>query len=156
MDELRPARVPDPERAAATAAEVPARRTCCDLGISLVSDQGAVDAKVLAPVDLWGSATGKANKIRVAEHPVDQLMELVTRSVTDFAPIADPADLAKVLARQARDAKSAFPADLKPIARLSHIPILAIKAQSPPPLLLPGRAHGIEGGAPTAAFIAGS
>jgi hypothetical protein len=38
--------------------------------------------------------------------------------VTDFAPLADPADLAKVLARQTRDAKQALPADLRPLAPL--------------------------------------
>ncbi|TCD13355.1 hypothetical protein [Oricola cellulosilytica] len=42
----------------------------------------------------------------------------MTRSVTDFAPIADPADLAKALAWQVRNAKDALPDDLKPVAPL--------------------------------------
>ena len=49
---------------------------------------------------------------------VEELAALVTRSVTDFAPIADPADLAKVLARQARDAKESLPGDLRAVAPL--------------------------------------
>ena len=49
---------------------------------------------------------------------VEELAALVTRSVTDFAPIADPADLAKMLARQARDAKESLPGDLRAVAPL--------------------------------------
>jgi hypothetical protein len=45
-------------------------------------------------------------------------VSLIERSVTDFAPIADPADLAKVLARQARDAREGLPSDLRPVAPL--------------------------------------
>ncbi|HKG79274.1 MAG TPA: hypothetical protein VKA78_07640 [Pyrinomonadaceae bacterium] len=49
---------------------------------------------------------------------LDSLVELIERSVTDYARIADPADLAKILARQARDAKDALPEDLTAIALL--------------------------------------
>jgi hypothetical protein len=42
----------------------------------------------------------------------------VTRAVTDLALIASPADLAKILARQARDAKESLPDDLKPLKPL--------------------------------------
>ena len=73
---------------------------------------------LIATVDLWGNASGKGAKLRVDEQARADLVELVTRSITDFAPIAAPADLAKVLARQARDAKDALPADLKPVAPL--------------------------------------
>jgi hypothetical protein len=42
----------------------------------------------------------------------------VTRAVTDLAQIGSPADLAKILARQARDAKAAMPDDLRPVKPL--------------------------------------
>ncbi len=74
--------------------------------------------ELIATVDLWSSASGKGAKLRVDAQARADLVALVTRSVTDFAPIAAPADLAKVLARQARDAKEALPVDLKPVAAL--------------------------------------
>lgn len=73
---------------------------------------------LIATVDLWSNAFGKGAKLHVDPQAREDLVALVTRSVTDFAPIADPADLAKVLARQARDAKDALPDDLKPVAPL--------------------------------------
>lgn len=73
---------------------------------------------LIASVDLWSNASGKGAKVHVDAQAQADLVALVTRSVTDFAPIADPADLAKVLARQARDAKDALPDDLKPVAPL--------------------------------------
>ena len=73
---------------------------------------------LIATVDLWSNASGKGAKLHVDPQARADLVALVTRSVTDFAPIADPADLAKVLARQARDAKDALPDDLKPVALL--------------------------------------
>lgn len=73
---------------------------------------------LIATVDLWSNASGKGAKLHVDAQAQADLIALVTRSVTDFAPIADPADLAKVLARQARDAKDALPDDLKPVAPL--------------------------------------
>jgi len=74
--------------------------------------------ELIGAVDLWTRVTGKGQKPRVDEATVEELVALVTRSVTDFAPIADPADLAKILARQARDAKESLPTDLRPIAPL--------------------------------------
>ena len=74
--------------------------------------------ELIGSVDLWASASGKGAKLHVDETAVEELIALVARSITDFAPIADPADLAKVLARQARDAKEGLPADLKPVAPL--------------------------------------
>ena len=73
---------------------------------------------LIATVDLWGSAAGKGARIRVDTQTSTDLVALVSRSITDFAPIAAPPDLAKVLARQARDAKDALPADLNPVAAL--------------------------------------
>lgn len=74
--------------------------------------------ELIGSVDLWASASGKGGKLRVDESAIEEFVALVTRSITDFAPIADPADLAKVLARQARDAREALPADLRPVAPL--------------------------------------
>ncbi|MCH8997065.1 MAG: N-6 DNA methylase [Proteobacteria bacterium] len=74
--------------------------------------------ELIGSVELWGSATGKGTKLRIDPQAVTELTALVERSVTDFAPIADPADLAKILARQARDAKAGLPDDLSPVAPL--------------------------------------
>jgi hypothetical protein len=74
--------------------------------------------ELIATVDLWANAAGKGAKIQIDEDAVGELVALVTRSVTDYAPIADPSDLAKVLARQARDAKDSLPEDLRPVAPL--------------------------------------
>ena len=49
---------------------------------------------------------------------VEDLISIVARAVTDLARIGSPADLAKILARQARDAKAAMPDDLKPVKPL--------------------------------------
>ena len=73
---------------------------------------------LIGEVDLWAQATGKGTRTRVDAQAVEELAALVTRSVTDFAAIADPADLAKVLARQARDAKESLPGDLRAVAPL--------------------------------------
>ena len=73
---------------------------------------------LIGEVDLWAQATGTGTRTRVDAQAVEQLAALVARSVTDFAPIADPADLAKVLARQARDAKESLPGDLRAVAPL--------------------------------------
>ena len=74
----------------------------------------SAERELLATVDLWDATP-------VKPATVHQLIDIVARSVTDFAPLADPADLAKVLARQARDAKEALPADLRPLDRSSTI-----------------------------------
>ena len=73
---------------------------------------------LIAAVDLWGNTSGKGVNLRVDTQASADLVALITRSVTDFAPIASPADLAKVLAWQARYARVALPDDLKPIAPL--------------------------------------
>lgn len=68
-------------------------------------------------VDLWSAVSGGA-KPKVDPVALSALIEIVTRAVTDLALIGAPADLAKVLARQARDAKAALPEDLKPLKPL--------------------------------------
>ena len=66
-------------------------------------------------VDLWSSVSGKK---KVDPAAVEDLVGIITRAVTDLARIGSPADLAKILARQARDAKAAMPDDLKPVKPL--------------------------------------
>lgn len=68
-------------------------------------------------VDLWSAISGGA-KPKVDPDAVTALIEIITRAATDLARIGAPADLAKVLARQARDAKDALPEDLKPLKPL--------------------------------------
>jgi hypothetical protein len=67
-------------------------------------------------VDLWSAVTGGKQKVDAAA--VDDLISIVTRAVTDLARIGSPAELAKILARQARDAKAALPDDLRPVKPL--------------------------------------
>src|SRR5260370_189254 len=76
------------------------------------------DRELLKTVDIWAAVSGSASHPKVDQSAIDGLVEIIERSVTDYAPIADPADLAKILARQARDAKAALPDDLKPVAPL--------------------------------------
>jgi hypothetical protein len=76
------------------------------------------DRELLKTVDIWAAISGSALHPKVDPYTIDGLVEIVERSVTNYAPIADPADLAKILARQARDAKAALPDDLKPVAPL--------------------------------------
>ena len=68
-------------------------------------------------VDLW-SAVVTGAKPKVDSAAVSDLIDIVTRAVTDLARIGAPAELAKILARQARDAKNALPEDLKPLKPL--------------------------------------
>jgi hypothetical protein len=58
--------------------------------------------ELTAAVDLWGSLQGTGPRYKIDAQAQAAFVEFVERSITDFAPIADPADLAKVLARQAR------------------------------------------------------
>jgi type ISP restriction-modification system protein/N-6 DNA methylase len=76
------------------------------------------ERRLLKTVDLWSAVAGIGPRAKVDSEALAALIEIVERSVTDFAPIADPADLAKVLARQARDAKDALPDDLRPVKPL--------------------------------------
>src|SRR6202047_3958495 len=73
---------------------------------------------LIKTVDLWSGVTGIGPHAKVDQAAIVELLEIIERSVTDYAPIADPADLAKVLARQARDAKDGLPNDLRPVKPL--------------------------------------
>ena len=68
-------------------------------------------------VDLWPAVASGANP-KVDPDAIAVLIEIITRAVTDLARIGAPSDLAKILARQARDAKDALPEDLKPLKPL--------------------------------------
>jgi hypothetical protein len=69
-------------------------------------------------VDLWSAISGSGPKQKVDPSAIEALVSIITRAVTDLARIGSPADLAKILARQARDAKTALPDDLKPVQPL--------------------------------------
>lgn len=73
---------------------------------------------LIKTVDVWGAVTGAGPRAKVDSVAIADLLEIVERSVTDYAPLANPADLAKVLARQARDAKDQLPEDLKAVKPL--------------------------------------
>ena len=76
------------------------------------------EREILGTVDVWDGSSSIGGRTRIDAQTVFDLVSLIERSVTDFAPIADPADLAKVLARQARDAREGLPSDLRPVAPL--------------------------------------
>jgi len=69
-------------------------------------------------VDLWPSEVsptrGQAPDIQQLEGAAD----LIERAVTEFAPIAEPASLARILARQARKARNDLPARFDTVQRL--------------------------------------
>jgi hypothetical protein len=69
-------------------------------------------------VDLWSAVSGSGLRLKIDNAALSDLVEIIERSVTDYAPIAEPAALAKVLARQARDAKDALPGDLRSVRPL--------------------------------------
>lgn len=69
-------------------------------------------------VDIWSAIGGSGPKPKIDLAAIDDLISIVTRAVTDLARIGSPADLAKILARQARDAKDALPDDLRPVKPL--------------------------------------
>jgi hypothetical protein len=77
------------------------------------------DKRVLEKtVDLWSAVSGSNAKPVVDRAAVEDLFAIITRAVTDLACIGSPADLTKILARQARDANDALPEDLKPVKPL--------------------------------------
>lgn len=61
-------------------------------------------------VELWPSRTALREGQPVAPEAAKALADLIEAAVTRYAPIGEPATLARVLARQARRAKAALPA----------------------------------------------
>lgn len=74
--------------------------------------------ELLETVDLWPSADALAKGKSIAKAAEEALAELLERAVTEFAPIADPASLARILARQARRAKADLPERFDAVAGL--------------------------------------
>jgi hypothetical protein len=64
---------------------------------------------LLHVVDLWSSITALQKHHAVSTGAFGELADLLERAVTEFAPIADPQSLARILARQARRAKADLP-----------------------------------------------
>ena len=66
--------------------------------------------KLLDVVELWPSASALERGRSPLANAAAELASLVETAVTEFASIADPESLARVLARQARRAKAGLPA----------------------------------------------
>jgi len=60
-------------------------------------------------VELWPSLTALKQKKEISTESLEAFAELVETAVTRYAPIAEPESLARILARQARHAKSDLP-----------------------------------------------
>src|ERR1043165_7930804 len=60
-------------------------------------------------VEFWPSAMSLRRADAVTNDAFEQLCDLVETAATRYAPIAEPASLARILARQARLAKAALP-----------------------------------------------
>ncbi len=73
---------------------------------------------LLAVVDLWASDAALARGAAVDDAAVEALADLVERAVTEFAPVATPAALARILAKQARNAKADLPTAFDTVAPL--------------------------------------
>jgi Type ISP C-terminal specificity domain/N-6 DNA Methylase len=66
--------------------------------------------RLLDTVELWSSAGALASGQPAAGDAGPRLAAMIETAVTEFAPIAEPESLARILARQARRAKAALPA----------------------------------------------
>lgn len=76
-------------------------------------DQGPVPVnhrRLEQTVELWASASAMRRGARPSDDTLAELEELIETALTRYAPIAEPETLARVLARQARRAKAALPA----------------------------------------------
>jgi hypothetical protein len=73
---------------------------------------------LLDTVDLWPSVDALGKGKPISKDAEEALAELLERAVTEFAPIADPASLARILARQARRAKADLPERFDSVAGL--------------------------------------
>ncbi len=74
--------------------------------------------ELLEEVELWSSEDALGRGDPVAPEALERLGDLLERAVTEFAPIADPASLARILARQARRAKADLPQRFDAVAPL--------------------------------------
>jgi hypothetical protein len=67
------------------------------------------ERRVLDTVELWPSSSALKKGAAVAPEAAEALAGLLERAVTEFAAIAEPESLARILARQARRAKQDLP-----------------------------------------------
>ncbi len=74
--------------------------------------------ELLGTVNLWSSEDALAKGQPASKEAESDLADLLERAVTEFAPIADPASLARILARQARRAKADLPERFDAVAGL--------------------------------------
>lgn len=73
---------------------------------------------LLDVVNLWPAESAFAKGIAILPDALQDLGDLLERAVTEFAPIAEPASLARILARQARKAKADLPERFDAVAGL--------------------------------------
>ena len=73
---------------------------------------------LLEVVNLWPSEGAPAKGTAIPADALQGLGDLLERAVTEFAPIAEPASLARILARQARKAKADLPDRFDAVAGL--------------------------------------
>jgi len=78
----------------------------------------AAEQELLDEVELWASEEALGRGDPIPATALDRLADLLERAVTEFAPIADPSSLAKILARQAARAKAALPERFEAVAPL--------------------------------------
>ncbi|HMI89026.1 MAG TPA: type ISP restriction/modification enzyme [Polyangiaceae bacterium] len=74
--------------------------------------------ELLQVADLWSSEEALARGSVVGDQALHDLLEIIERAATEFAPIADPATLARILARLARRAKLDLPDTLETLEGL--------------------------------------
>jgi hypothetical protein len=76
------------------------------------------DREILATAELWGSEDAISERKALSEDGLRDLRAILERAVTEFAPIADPSSLARVLALLARRAKADLPTRFDAVAPL--------------------------------------
>lgn len=75
------------------------------------------ERRVLDTVELWPSSSALKKGAAVAPEAAEALADLLERAVTEFAAIAEPESLARILARQARRAKQDLPREFSRAVR---------------------------------------
>ncbi|MFZ0888677.1 MAG: N-6 DNA methylase [Candidatus Binataceae bacterium] len=76
------------------------------------------DRVLLEVVDLWPSQEALRNEGPIPIEAMEKLADLLEQAVTEFAPISDPASLARILALQAVRAKEDLPKRFDAVAGL--------------------------------------
>lgn len=75
------------------------------------------ERRILETVELWPSPSALKKGVAVAPEAAEALGDLLERAVTEFAAIAEPESLARILARQARRAKKDLPKEFSQAVR---------------------------------------